>query len=548
VTTCLPAKGKRGFVATNQDHQLSMRGMVAPEVEQSLRAILVAVDYGILFTDLEHRSLICNARFGELFGISPDAVVQNEAAAVRAMVQLRISDLEGWQRNLDEVYAEPELEQEDELVLVNPNCVLRRYTGPVRDENGLVTGRLWTFLDVTSQVKKRQQREVLSKIASYFHDDPRQVCQVISDEISTHYQGIALISLLDGDFLTFHTAGGVPPEFPPIPGNRLQESFCQFCLQSREPLIVQDAKLDESYAELLPVKLGLTRYAGVPIYRAGGAVAGTLCVLDQHSEQKLGNDDLQFLSVLAMRISAELDRQEQLNNLQDDLLHTNQELEATQRQLIQSEKLALAGTLSASIAHDIRNILASMNLQIDMGSDDPERALGYVRDSLNRFNVLAHRLMSYARPKEAMFEYLNLSDVLNKVVALVTPQFNVSRMKLETIGLDREAFIRGDEGRLEHLFVNLLINALQSMSPEGTVTLRCEPEASGVTVTVQDSGSGISAAHLAKLFEPFSSTKQDGFGLGLFSCRQIANEHAAHLQCNSTVGVGTTFTIRFKNT
>ena len=110
-----------------------MRELLPLEIEHSLRAVLGAVDYGVLVTDLDHQSLICNGKFGELFGISTVNVVSNDVEAVRAMVKHRIVDTEHWHRNLEEVYANNNIEQEDELTLKNPDMVLRRYSGPVRN-------------------------------------------------------------------------------------------------------------------------------------------------------------------------------------------------------------------------------------------------------------------------------------------------------------------------------------------------------------------------------------------------------------------------------
>ena len=91
-----------------------MRELLPLEIENSLRAVLGAVDYGVLVTDLEHQSLICNGRFGELFGITSKNVVSNDVESVRRMVHHRIVDMERWHRNLEEVYTDTESEQEDE--------------------------------------------------------------------------------------------------------------------------------------------------------------------------------------------------------------------------------------------------------------------------------------------------------------------------------------------------------------------------------------------------------------------------------------------------
>lgn len=522
-----------------------MRELLPPEIEHSLRAVLGAVDYGILVTDLNHKSLICNGKFAEMFGIRAESVVNNDVEAVRQMVQHRIVNLDRWRQNLEDVYSNSEAEQEDELHLKNPPAVFRRYSGPVRNEDREVIARLWTFLDTTATTNKRKYQVALSEIAVLFDSDPTQVVKKIIDKVASFYGSIAILSILDDAFMRFHTTSGVPPELPPIPGNNLTESFCQFCLSASKPLIIQDANNDDRCHDLFPVKMGLTRYAGVPIYDLGGQPVGTLCVLDQRSYDVHTDDDLDFLSVLAMRISSELEREARIQKLQSWLDNTKSELEAAQDKLVQSEKLAVTGTLAASVAHDIRNILASINVQISLGADQPERALDYVQASLDRFNVLAHRLLSYAKPSEAMLEHLDLVEVADKVISLVAAQFRISKVELKVCHPEGSVFVMGDEGRLEHLIVNLLINSLSVVGQGGVVTLSIAAIDDSVQLVVQDNGPGISPEVRERLFKPFSTTRTNGFGLGLYSCMTICHDHGGTISCSSDPGEGTTMTVTF---
>ncbi len=530
---------------SDRQEQLSMRELLPLEIEHSLRAVLGAVDYGVLVTDLDHQSLICNGKFGDLFGISTVNVVSNDVEAVRAMVKHRIVDTELWHRNLEEVYADDNIEQEDELILKNPDMVLRRYSGPVRNVDQKVIARLWTFLDISARAKKRKYQEALSRITLLFDRDPTQIVQAIVDTISEHYGAVALLSILDDNFMRFHTVSGVPPELPKMSGNALVESYCQFCLASRGPVIIQDGRLDENAKNLAPVKLGLTRYAGVPIFDLNGVAIGTLCILDAQSDVTLDSDDLHFLSVLAMRVSTELERESRIHQLEKGLRVTSEELKNTQNNLIQSEKLAVTGTLAASIAHDIRNILASINVQISMGSDEPEKALNYIGDSLGRFNVLAHRLLSYAKPHQAVLEHQDLSDILEKVISLIEAQFSISKVELEAIVPEESVFVMGDEGRLEHLIVNLLLNSLNASKANGKVTVSIKSNVDSTILVVSDNGAGMSPEMSERLFQPFATTRSNGFGLGLYSCKQIVEEHQGTIDCTSQPDQGTTMTVTF---
>ena len=246
-----------------------------------------------------------------------------------------------------------------------------------------------------------------------------------------------------------------------------------------------------------------------------------------------------------MRISSELERESRISRLEIGLKDTNEELKLAQNKLVQSEKLAVTGTLAASIAHDIRNILASINVQISMGANDPEKALEYISDSLGRFNVLAHRLLSYAKPHKAVLEHLDLCGTIEKVFSLIEAQFRISKVDLESNGPESSVFVMGDEGRLEHLIVNLLLNSLNAVKAKGKVTVSVEQKADSIVLSVSDNGYGMSDEMIKALFQPFATTRSNGFGLGLFSCKQIASEHGAAIECISELGLGTTMKVIF---
>jgi PAS domain-containing protein len=168
-----------------------------------LNTILVTSEYGVLLTDLDHQSIACNPRFGELFGLDIHEVVKSNAGVVREMVQNRIVDLDTWLANLELIYNDPFATQTDELSLVNPVQKLRRTTMPVKDEGGEVVGRLWSFFDVTQITYEQSLRENLYQFSQMVDPDPGHVYREIVERIGSFYDSICLLSLQDGDFLQF---------------------------------------------------------------------------------------------------------------------------------------------------------------------------------------------------------------------------------------------------------------------------------------------------------------------------------------------------------
>jgi signal transduction histidine kinase len=106
--------------------------------------------------------------------------------------------------------------------------------------------------------------------------------------------------------------------------------------------------------------------------------------------------------------------------------------------------------------------------------------------------------------------------------------------------------VSADPARLDHLFVNLGLNAIQAMPKNGSLVFSATADEDGVLISVTDSGPGMTSEKIAGLFQPFRTTRPGGFGLGLFSCRQIARECGGDLQVESEIGTGTRFVIRLR--
>jgi signal transduction histidine kinase len=249
----------------------------------------------------------------------------------------------------------------------------------------------------------------------------------------------------------------------------------------------------------------------------------------------------------AMQLEAILDQVSLLVSthlFQDALIASNSELRSTQQGLVQSEKLSAVGTLAASTAHDIRNILSSLSLRIASAEDDPIDALGAVKEQLDRFAVLAHRLLSYARPSQILKQPTDVHQVLDRVLTLTAPQMRVHDVTVTDKRAASAPVVSADSNRLEHLFVNLVLNAVQAMSSDGgTITIATTSSTDRLTVRITDTGRGIPADAIPHLFEPFRTSRKEGFGLGLYSCKHIVEEHGGSISASRGLLRGTTFTI-----
>ncbi len=227
--------------------------------------------------------------------------------------------------------------------------------------------------------------------------------------------------------------------------------------------------------------------------------------------------------------------------LQRHLVDAHEHLREAQDRLVQAEKLGVVGALAATVAHDIRNIMASISLAA-ASSDDPSEVLMRVRRQVERFSVLSHRLLSYVKPKFMAKESLDLNAVLGRALELLEPQVRASKIKLSIELAEGLPKLEGDPNQVEHLFVNLIVNALQAVSrSDGMLKIISSQGPGWMRYSLIDNGRGIESEHLDQIFDPFYSSRPDGFGLGLFSCKRIAEEHGWKLNVRSDLGNGSEF-------
>lgn len=524
---------------------MALRADFVPLAERLLSSILASSDAGVLLTDLDHVALACNRRMGEIFGIEHEKVVRSGVLEVRRMVQHRILDHQEWAKNLEEVYRDPLRVQEDELQLNFPEQYVRRYTAPVFGEDGEPIARLWTFQDVSGIVRRRRLTELLESIALMHDQDPSTVCQRVVETVGEHFRSVCSLLLQEDAVMRFIAIGGPADSVRDLTTVPIHSTYCQFCIERNAPFVVQDGRASAETRDLLPVQVGLTRYVGVPIHDPLGKVIGSFCVLDDRSDELIHDQVVAFMGAVAMKLSAELDRMQQLNLLKRDLDVTSRSLEHAQQKLVESEKLAITGSLAATVAHDIRNILAAVSLVIETGSDRPIETLHTVKEQLDRFVLLANKLLSYARPRETSHVPADLTDLVQRTVTLLSAFAHQHGVEIRFAAPSEAIQVRCEPGQVELALVNLVLNAIQAMPYGGAITVSLALEHRQAKISIRDQGRGVPEQVRADLFKPFTSTRPDGFGLGLYSCRRIAEDHAGSVSLLHTSAHGSTFVLGF---
>ena len=228
------------------------------------------------------------------------------------------------------------------------------------------------------------------------------------------------------------------------------------------------------------------------------------------------------------------------------------ELKAMEAEVKRKEKWAFIGELSASIAHELRNPLASLKGAIEMlrekrvSQEHADHLMTIALSEMDRLNGIITDFLLYVRPQELNKKPFDLHESLRNVVTLL--QRSESKGENVTISttLDGSVFINGDSKQIQQVFWNLGINAMDAVSDGGDIDIYSRSNNNSVEVIFKDNGTGISKSDIDKIFYPFFTTKEKGTGLGLSIAQKIAEEHGGKIAVESGgIGRGTTFRVIF---
>lgn len=231
------------------------------------------------------------------------------------------------------------------------------------------------------------------------------------------------------------------------------------------------------------------------------------------------------------------------------------------RAVAQAEKLAAVGKLAAGVVHEINNPLATISAcaealenRVNEGVfskadsrevEDLRDYLKLIRDEAFRCKTITNGLLDFARTRVGQKLPINLADVINSASHLIIHQRRNEAVKVEVETDNDLPLVNGDEGQLKQAIIALATNALDAMPKGGSLMLKTNTHDGHVNIEIRDTGVGIDSENLSKIFDPFFTTKEvgKGTGLGLAVCYGIVTEHGGRLEVESTVGVGTVFTI-----
>lgn len=225
------------------------------------------------------------------------------------------------------------------------------------------------------------------------------------------------------------------------------------------------------------------------------------------------------------------------------------ELQMSKDRLVQSEKMAFAGRMAASIAHEIRNplnmlVMSTQLLQNKLPKRNPNREIvDVIMRNLERIDHLVTELVNCARPPKLKMRNYNIHTIIKSVLDTIKDKCKTQKIKIIKEFNEDIPKVRVDKEHIEQAIFNIAKNSIEAMLKGGTLTFSTNCEEGYVIINIIDTGKGIQEKDIIKIFDPFFTTKKGGTGLGLAICYSIIASHNGLITLRSRHGA-TCFTVR----
>ena len=234
-------------------------------------------------------------------------------------------------------------------------------------------------------------------------------------------------------------------------------------------------------------------------------------------------------------------------NFYQGIIHDITELKKAEKNNMRLEKIGMAERLVRTLAHEVRNPLNNINLSLEqlneeITSEDGKMFLDIITRNSKRIETLIKELLGASRP-EIVLKPRDLREILDETIAAAQDRIILRHIQLTTDLPDEKMLILADREQLKIAFLNIIINAVEAMEDNGSLTMQLSKRGTDYVLQISDTGCGISEENLARLFEPYFTAKKNGLGLGLAATMTILQLHKATVEVKSELEKGTTFTI-----
>ncbi len=405
----------------------------------------------------------------------------------------------------------------------------------------------------------RRERELsaLSEMASEVHstESAQSVFEIALDKVREKL-GVSAAWILVGEEgekkLELAAARGVSETYlEEVRRNGLTECLCREVFWSGHSMQARNTTQCPRMPDIVDGSDPSVAHASIPMRFRGGS-RGVLNVASR-AGTLFTDGELRFLETLGHQIGLAVERArrgEAERQRHEEARNAYRELRAAQERIIESEKMALLGTFAAGLAHEIRNPLNSIALQLsvierrnarletDMGIRE---LISIIREEVSRLDALAGDFLQFSRADRVQQGLADLNDVIEHVIRLLEPQSldcGVALMYENAGPLPRMPI---DGEKMKQVLINLVRNGIEAMPDGGQVKVRVELRGEFAELSVEDTGPGLPEG--VDVFQLFVTTKARGTGLGLSIAQQIVLEHGGEIAAASEPGKGATFTV-----
>jgi PAS domain S-box-containing protein len=562
-----PAQACFGFADTG-DMAVLIR--IDPQVAR----IIDALPHPVFYKDRDGVYHHCNRAFAEFLGLPRELIIGRTAWGTAPA-------------HIAEIYHAMDLKLINEVETQVYEESVQRASGEWRrvvfhkarvcDEAGEAMGVVGSLLDVTDLRALAEQLARLNRAMAELGTDPQQ-----SIETLLAYCGeligasTAIFNRREGDRVVTIAGWSLPPDY--VPDIPLAGSVSARVLDHAQEGVYEVRNLQESCREDPHVaRYPATMYLGQPVFD-GGAPIGVVGIF-YLQVREITEHERALLGIVGGAIGREERRRQELLALQN-----------SQQQLVRSEKLASIGQLAAGVAHEINNpvgfVMSNLSTletyraayqrvfaaadalatavragedpgpavaayaaareheELDYLLDDTSALLRESQEGVHRVREIVQNLKSFVRVDEKVARDFDVNEGLASTLRMV---WNEVKYRCEVVtDFGEVPPVHGFSGELNQVFMNLLVNAAQAIAERGTITIATRREGDHAVIRIADTGCGIPADQVERIFEPFYTTKSagKGTGLGLSISQAIIDKHGGTIAVTSEIGAGTAFTVR----
>jgi len=339
----------------------------------------------------------------------------------------------------------------------------------------------------------------------------------------------------------------------PIQGIRLRvgEGIAGHVVKTAQPLVVQDVHEDSRFSDKYDRITGFRTRAMIcaPLIVRGRPI-GALQVINKKSGGSFSDSDLELLTAAAQQIAVALENAKLYQRLQRKFQLTEQELKKTQKRLLRSERLSAMGHLVQGVAHEIRNPIMTIGgfarriKSKSVCEESLDRYADIILEETARLETLVQQVREFAEVQMSQKSLNRIEAVIEELVPKIEAIAGPAGAEVSIDMDDDIPPVEMDCSQMARALLNIAQNGIDAMPSGGELTIRVQKEDRFLSMSVSDTGRGIPEEQLESVYNPFVTSKTRGGGLGLTMAHRIIQNHGGEMRLESTVGQGTTVTMR----